>query len=35
MSKVLAEVWLGEGSFTAFWFKMIIQKYLEFGGNSV
>ena len=38
MSKALAAVWLGEGgggSFAAYWFKLIIQKHLEFGGNSV
>ena len=35
MSKVLAAVWLRGGSFTAFWFELIIQKHLEFGGNSV
>ena len=35
MSKALAEVWLGGGSFAAFWFKLIIKKHLEFGGNSV
>ena len=34
MSKVLAAVWLGGGSFAAFWFKLIIQKHLEFAGNS-
>ena len=35
MSKALAAVWLGGGSFTAYWFKLIIRKHLEFGGNSV
>ena len=35
MSKALAAVWLGGGSFTAYWFKLIIQKHLEFGGNSI
>ena len=35
MSKALAAVWLGGGSFVAFWFKLIIQKHLEIGGNSV
>ena len=35
MSKALAEVWLGGGSFEAYWFKLIIQKHLEFHGNSV
>ena len=35
MSKALAEVWLGGGSFAAFWFKLIIKKHLEFGGNLV
>ena len=35
MSKDLAAVWLGGGSFAACWFKLIIQKHLEFGGNSV
>ena len=34
MSKVLAAVWLGGGSFAAYWFKLITQKHLEFGGNS-
>ena len=35
MSKVLAAVWLGGGSFAAYWFKLIIKKHLEFGENSV
>ena len=35
MSKALAVVWLGGGSFAAYWFELIIQKHLEFGGNSV
>ena len=34
MSKVLAAVWLGGGSFAAYWFKLITQKYLDCGGNS-
>ena len=34
MSKVLAAVWLGGGSFAAYWFKLITKKHLEFGGNS-
>ena len=34
MSKVLAAVWLGEGSFAAYWFKLIIKKHLDCGGNS-
>ena len=34
MSKVLATVWLGGGSFAAYWFKLITQKHLELGGNS-
>ena len=34
MSKVLAAVWLGGGSFAAYWFKLIIQKHLNCGGNS-
>ena len=38
MSKVLEAVWLGGGggggSFAAYWFKLITQKHLEFGGNS-
>ena len=33
MSKVLAAVWLGGGSFASYWFKLITQKNLEFGGN--
>ena len=35
MSKALAAVWLGGGSFAAYRFKLIIQKHLKFGGNSV
>ena len=35
MSKALAAVWLRGGSFVTYWFKLIIQKHLEFGGNSV
>ena len=35
VSKVLATVWLGGGSFTGYWFKLITQKHLEFGGNLV
>ena len=35
MSKVSVVVWLGGGSFVAYWFKLIIQKHLEFCGNSV
>ena len=35
MSKALTAVWLGGGSFAAYWFKLIIQKHLEFSGNSV
>ena len=34
MSKVLAVVWLGGGSLVAYWFKLITQKHLDFGGNS-
>ena len=34
MSKVLAAVWLGGGSFAAYWFKLITQKHLDGGGNS-
>ena len=34
MSKVLAAVWLGGGSFAIYWFKLIIQKHLDCGGNS-
>ena len=34
VSKVLATVWLGEGSFAAYWFKLITQKQIELGGNS-
>ena len=34
VSKVLATVWLGGGSFATYWFKLIIQKHLELGGNS-
>ena len=34
VSKVLATVWLGGGSFTAYWFKLITQKHLELCGNS-
>ena len=34
MSKVLAAVWLGGGSFAAYWFTLITQKHLELGGNS-
>ena len=34
MSNVLAVVWLGGGSFAAYWFKLIIQKHLDCGGNS-
>ena len=34
MSKVLAAVWLGGGSFAAYWFKLIIKKHLDCGGNS-
>ena len=34
MSKVLAAVWLGGGSFSAYWFKLITKKHLEFGVNS-
>ena len=34
MSKVFAVVWLGGGSFEAYWLKLITQKHLEFGGNS-
>ena len=34
VSKVLEIVWLGGGSFAAYWFKLIIQKHLELGGNS-
>ena len=34
MSKVLAIVWLGGGSFVAYWFKLITQKQIELGGNS-
>ena len=33
MSMVLAAVRLGGGIFLAYWFKPIIQKHLEFGGN--
>ena len=29
MSKALAAVWLGGGSFAAFWVKLIIQKHLS------
>ena len=35
MSKALVAVLLGGGSFAAYWFKLIIQKHLEFGGNLV
>ena len=34
MSKVLAVVWLGRGSFAAYGFKLITQKHLDYGGNS-
>ena len=34
ISKVLAAVWLGGGSFPAYWFKLITQKHLDCGGNS-
>ena len=34
MSKVLVAVWLGEGSFSAYWFKLITKKHLDCGGNS-
>ena len=34
MFKVLAVVWLGGGSFVAYWFKLITQKHLDFGGSS-
>ena len=34
MSKVLATIWLGGGSFVAYWFKLITQKQIELGGNS-
>ena len=34
MSKVLEAVWLGGGSFIAYWFKLITQKHLDCGGNS-
>ena len=34
MSKVLAAVWLGGGSFAAYWFKLITQKHLDSVGNS-
>ena len=34
MSNVLAAVWLGGGSFAAYWLKLIIQKHLDYGGNS-
>ena len=34
MSKVLVVVWLGGGSLVAYWFKLITQTHLDFGGNS-
>ena len=34
MSKVLAAVWLGGGSFAAYWFKLITKNHLGCGGNS-
>ena len=34
MFKFLVVVRLGGGSFAVYWFKLITQKHLEFGGNS-